>query len=80
MIILSVGLGLQGGKLEDIIYGLNTKGTNLIVSSSRDIIFASQGKDFSDKARNKAKEIRDNVNTIRKEFCKNQSIVIKFDS
>jgi len=70
MIILSVGLGRQGGKLEDIVYGLNTKGTNLIVSASRDIIFASQDKDFSIKARGKAKEICDNINIIRKELSR----------
>lgn len=70
MIILSVGLGSQGGKLGDIIYGLNTKGSNLIVSASRDIIFASQDKDFSVKARDKAKKICGNINIIRKEFVK----------
>lgn len=70
MIILSVGLGLQGGKLEDIVYGLNAKGTNLIIGTSRDIIFASQDKDFSDKARDKAKEIYNNINIIRSKFVK----------
>lgn len=70
MIILSVGLGHQGGKLKDIIYGLNTKGSNLIVSASRDIIFASQDKDFSVKARDKAKEIYDNISIIRRKFVK----------
>lgn len=70
MIILSVGLGHQGGKLEDIVYGLNTKGSNLIVSSSRNIIFASQDKNFHVKARDKAKEIFDNINIIRSKFVK----------
>jgi len=68
MIILAVGLGPQGGKLEDIVYGLNSKGNNLIISASRDIIFASLDKDFSVKARDKAKEISENINIIRREF------------
>lgn len=70
MIILSVGLGRQGGRLEDIVYGLNTRGSNLIVSSSRDIIFASRDKDFHVKARDKAKEIFDNIDIIRSKFVK----------
>lgn len=70
MIILSVGLGSQGGKIENIMNGFNTKGSNIVVSSSRSIIFSSQGKDFSFKARSKAKEVFYSISNARKIFAK----------
>lgn len=43
IIILSVGFGTQGGKIENIRYGINSKASNLILSASRNIIFCFSG-------------------------------------
>lgn len=66
MIILIVGLGTQGGKLIDIVYGLNSKSSNLIISASRSIIFASSNKNFAVEARQEAKKICLKINKIRR--------------
>jgi len=52
--LLVPGVGAQGGSLEEVAkYGMNSS-CGLIVNSSRDIIYASDGKDFAEKAREKA--------------------------
>jgi orotidine-5'-phosphate decarboxylase len=52
--LLVPGVGAQGGSLEEISrLGLNKYG-GLLVNSSRDIIYAGTGKDFAQKARQKA--------------------------
>jgi orotidine-5'-phosphate decarboxylase len=56
--LLVPGVGAQGGSLEAVAkYGMN-KDCGLLVNSSRGIIFASQGEDFAQKAREKAQEIQ----------------------
>ncbi len=56
--LLVPGVGAQGGSLEAVAkYGMN-KDCGLLVNSSRGIIFASQGEDFAEKAREKAQEIQ----------------------
>jgi len=56
--LLVPGVGAQGGSLEDISrLGLNKYG-GLLVNSSRDIIYASNGKDFAQKARQKAQLVQ----------------------
>jgi len=56
--LLVPGVGAQGGSLEEVAkYGLNDN-CGLIVNSSREIIFASNGKDFAEKAGSKAKELQ----------------------
>jgi len=53
--ILVPGVGAQGGSLEEVAkYGMN-KQCGLIVNASRSIIFASNGKDFADKAKDEAR-------------------------
>ncbi|MFA4851314.1 MAG: orotidine-5'-phosphate decarboxylase [Bacteroidales bacterium] len=53
--ILVPGIGAQGGSLEEVAkYGMN-KQCGLIVNASRSIIFASNGKDFADKAKDEAR-------------------------
>jgi orotidine-5'-phosphate decarboxylase len=48
----------QGGSLADVCkYGLN-KDCGLIVNSSRAIIYASNGEDFADAAREEAKKVQ----------------------
>lgn len=61
------GIGAQGGSLEETAqYGWN-KDCGLLVNSSRGIIYASQGDDFAEKAREKAKEIQDKMQKILEE-------------
>ncbi len=56
--LLVPGVGAQGGSLEAVAkYGMN-EDCGLLVNSSRGIIFASQGEDFAEKAREKAQEIQ----------------------
>lgn len=58
------GIGKQGGDLkETLINGKNSKGTGLIISSSRSIIFASTDKDFAQKAAYEAEKLRSEMNT-----------------
>ena len=52
--LLVPGVGAQGGSLQEVAkYGL-TKECGLIVNSSRNIIYASKGFDFAEKAREEA--------------------------
>lgn len=62
--ILVPGIGAQGGSLEEICrYGLN-RDCGLIVNSSRDIIYAGNGKDFAEKAREKAIAIQKQMSLL----------------
>ena len=52
--LLVPGVGAQGGSLEEVAkYGMNDM-CGLLVNSSRQIIYASDGEDFAEKARNEA--------------------------
>lgn len=52
--LLVPGVGAQGGSLEEVVkYGKNDN-VGLLVNSSRGIIYASSGEDFSSRAREKA--------------------------
>ncbi|WP_448530145.1 orotidine-5'-phosphate decarboxylase [Raineya sp.] len=52
--LLVPGVGTQGGDLEKVIeYGTNEAG-GLLINVSRDILFASQAKDFAEKAYQRA--------------------------
>lgn len=56
--LLVPGVGAQGGSLEEVVkYGMN-KDIGLLVNSSRGIIFASNGKDFAEKAREEALKLQ----------------------
>lgn len=56
--LLVPGIGAQGGCLAEVAkYGLN-KDIGLLVNSSRGIIFASNGKDFAEKAREEALKLQ----------------------
>jgi orotidine-5'-phosphate decarboxylase len=66
MTFLVPGIGAQGGDIESVVKaGLNSQGDGLIISSTRDIIFASSGGDFAEAARQKAIETRDQINKYR---------------
>ncbi len=62
--LLVPGVGAQGGSLKEVCkYGLNTN-IGLLVNSSRGIIYASDGADFSTKARQEAKAIQTEMEAI----------------
>lgn len=61
------GVGAQGGSVEATMNAAqNSHGDGLIISSSRDILFASSGSDFAEAARSKAEALRSEINTYRK--------------
>ncbi len=65
MIMLVPGMGAQGGQSELLKGGLTSRGDGLIINSSRETIYASDGEDFADAARAKAAELRDAINNNR---------------
>lgn len=66
--ILTAGIGAQGASVEKAVKaGVDKDGNNLICNNSREIIYAGNGQDFAQKAREKAKEIRDIINSYRYE-------------
>lgn len=66
MTILSPGIGAQEGVLKKVITaGINSEKRGLIVNSSRGIIHASGESDYSQKARNEAKKLKDLINKYR---------------
>ena len=59
--LLVPGVGAQGGSLQEVAkYGLN-KDCGLLVNSSRGIIYASNGRDFAEKAREEAKILQEQM-------------------
>ncbi|MCF8217470.1 MAG: orotidine-5'-phosphate decarboxylase [Bacteroidales bacterium] len=65
--LLVPGIGAQGGSLEEVAhYGL-THDCGLLVNSSRGIIFASEGEDFAQHAREKAQKIQKKMDFLLKE-------------
>lgn len=66
MVFLVPGVGAQGGDIEQTLKaGLTSRHDGLIISSSREIIFASNGTDFAEAARTKAIATRDEINKYR---------------
>ena len=63
MPLLMPGIGAQGGDLALVVrYGVNAQGQKAIINSSRQIIYASRGKDFAQAARRVASELRSQIN------------------
>ena len=63
MPLLIPGIGAQRGDLASAVrYGVDARGEKAIISSSRQIIYASSGKDFAEAARRVASELRDQIN------------------
>ena len=59
--LLVPGVGAQGGSLQEVCkYGMN-EDIGLIINSSRGIIYASNGKDFAEKARGEALKIQEEM-------------------
>lgn len=64
--ILVPGMGAQGGDTEAIMKaGMNENHAGLIINSSREILYASSGEDFSEAARQKAEQTRNEINKYR---------------
>ncbi|WP_124979798.1 orotidine-5'-phosphate decarboxylase [Nonlabens xiamenensis] len=62
--LLVPGVGAQGGSLEEVVrYGKNDQ-VGLLVNSSRGIIYASQGADFAQAAREKAQVLQKQMATL----------------
>jgi orotidine-5'-phosphate decarboxylase len=63
--ILVPGIGAQGGDLAAAVEaGVTGPGTGLLISTSRDVLFASGGQDFADAAREKASGLRDAIRRL----------------
>jgi len=66
--LLIPGIGAQGGELSLAVrYGVNADGEGAIINSSRQIIYASRGKDFAEAAERAARTLRDQINQHRAE-------------
>ena len=60
------GVGAQGGDVEAVVEnGKTADGNGLVISSSRAILYAGDGKDYSDAARAAAQDLRDTINRYR---------------
>ncbi|MBM4447053.1 MAG: orotidine-5'-phosphate decarboxylase [Chloroflexi bacterium] len=65
MPLLIPGIGAQGGDLASTVkYGIDAHGEKAIIAVSRQILYASQGKDFAQAARHSAQELRDSINKL----------------
>jgi orotidine-5'-phosphate decarboxylase len=63
MCLLIPGVGAQGGDLASAVkYGVDARGERAIINVSRQILYASKGKDFAEAARNTAQRIRSQIN------------------
>ncbi len=68
MTLLIPGIGPQGGDLEAAVhYGLDARGEGAIFSASRQVLYASRGRDFAVAARRMAQELRNEINRFREE-------------
>lgn len=57
------GIGAQGGDLEGSVKaGLNSKKEGIVISTSRVVLYASQGDDFAQRAREETKKLKDAIN------------------
>ena len=63
MPLLIPGVGAQGGELAKVVsYGVDAGREKTIINSSRQILYASKGKDFAQVARQAAQDLRDQIN------------------
>ncbi|MFW5793061.1 MAG: orotidine-5'-phosphate decarboxylase [Bacteroidota bacterium] len=62
--LLIPGVGAQGGNLEEVVkYGM-TKDCGLLVNASRSIIYAGNGSDYAEKAKEAASKIQSEMKTF----------------
>jgi orotidine-5'-phosphate decarboxylase len=63
LVILIPGVGAQGGDLRQAVhFGIDINRRGILVNSSRQIIYASNGADFALAARKAARALRDEIN------------------
>lgn len=68
--LLVPGVGAQGGSLQEVSrYGMNGQ-CGLLVNSARQIIYASQGEDFAEKAREAALAVQQEMDQYLNEYLK----------
>ena len=61
------GVGAQGGDFKEVVkYGRDQEGTGLIINIGRDIIYAGDGKDFAQKARDRAQYYVEEMASVMK--------------
>ncbi len=66
VLFLVPGVGAQGGSVEQTVKaGVNKDGKGIMINSSRQILFASNGSDFAEAARAQATQLRDEINKYR---------------
>jgi len=66
MPLLIPGIGAQGGELASAVqYGVDANGEKAIISCSRQVLYASTGKDFPSAARLEAARLREQMNQQR---------------
>ena len=64
--LLIPGIGAQGGELATTVkYGVSPEADKAIINSSRQIIYASRGRDFAEAARRVALTLRNEINKYR---------------
>jgi orotidine-5'-phosphate decarboxylase len=69
MLLLIPGVGAQGGDLGPVVkYGADRGRSRTIINSSRQIIYASRGKDFAAAAAKAARGLRDRINKYLEEL------------
>ena len=65
MPLLIPGVGTQGGELSRVVrYGVDAGRQRTIINSSRQILYASKGKDFAEAAGQAASELREQINSL----------------
>ena len=65
MAFLIPGVGAQGGSLEEAVrWGTDSRGRLAIINSSRQVLYASDGKDYPEAARREAVKMRDEINRV----------------
>ena len=66
--LLLPGVGAQGGSLEEVAkYGMN-RNCGIIVNASRSIIFAGNDEDYSQRAREEAQKLQEQMQKLLKDF------------
>lgn len=66
MPLLIPGIGTQGGDIASVVeHSAGSKKAMFIINSSRQILYASRGKDFASAARKEALKLRDQINEYR---------------
>ena len=69
--ILIPGIGAQGGDLRaSVTNGLDARGGGILISASRQVLYASKGPDFAERARDAALDLRDRINQSRAEAAR----------